>query len=851
MKGVRNIYDHHSYTFLLVFVVMILFHPALSIYINTLSSTESLTISNNRTLVSPGDVFELGFFKTTSSSRWYLGIWYKQLPEKTYVWVANRDNPLPNSIGTLKISNMNLVLLDHSNKSVWSTNLTRRNERTPVMAELLANGNFVMRDSNNNDASEFLWQSFDYPTDTLLPEMKLGYNLKKGLNRFLISWRSSDDPSSGDYSYKLEPRRLPEFYLLQGDVREHRSGPWNGIRFSGILEDQKLSYMEYNFTETSEEVAYTFRMTNNSFYSRLTLSSTGYFERLTWAPSSVIWNVFWSSPANPQCDMYRMCGPYSYCDVNTSPSCNCIQGFDPRNLQQWALRISLRGCKRRTLLSCNGDGFTRMKNMKLPETTMAIVDRSIGEKECKKRCLTDCNCTAFANADIRNGGTGCVIWTGNLADMRNYVADGQDLYVRLAAADLVKKSNANGKIISLIVGVSVLLLLIMFCLWKRKQNREKSSAASIANRQRNQNLPMNGIVLSSKRQLSGENKIEELELPLIELEAIVKATENFSNSNKIGQGGFGIVYKGILLDGQEIAVKRLSKTSVQGVDEFMNEVTLIARLQHVNLVQILGCCIDADEKMLIYEYLENLSLDSYLFGKTRRSKLNWKERFDITNGVARGLLYLHQDSRFRIIHRDLKVSNILLDRNMVPKISDFGMARIFERDETEANTMKVVGTYGYMSPEYAMGGIFSEKSDVFSFGVMVLEIITGKRNRGFDEDNLLSCAWRNWKEGRALEIVDPVIVNSFSPLSSPFQLQEVLKCIQIGLLCVQELAENRPTMSSVVWMLGNEATEIPQPKSPGCVRRSPYELDPSSSRQRDDDESWTVNQYTCSVIDAR
>nr|BAA92836.1 S18 S-locus receptor kinase [Brassica oleracea] len=856
MKGVRNIY-HHSYTsLLLVYVVMILFHPGLAIYITTLSATESLTISSNRTLVSPGNVFELGFFKTTSSSRWYLGIWYKKLPDRTYVWIANRDNPLPNTIGTLKISGNNLVILGHSNKSVWSTNVTRGNERSPVVAELLANGNFVMRDSNNTDANEFLWQSFDFPTNTLLPEMKLGYDLKTGLNRFLTSWRGSDDPSSGDHLYKLEPRSFPEFYIFNDDFPVHRIGPWNGIEFSGIPEDQKSSYMVYNFTENSEEVAYSFRMTNNSIYSRLIISSEGYLQRLIWTPSTKIWQEFWSSPVSLQCDPYRICGPYAYCDENTSPVCNCIQGFDPKNQQQWDLRSHASGCIRRTWLSCRGDGFTRMKNMKLPDTTAAIVDRSVGVKECEKKCLSNCNCTAFANADIRNGGTGCVIWTGELEDIRNYVADGQDLYVRLAAADLVKKRNSNGKIIGLIVGVSVLLLLIISCLWKRRQKRAKASATSIANRQRNQNMPMNGMVLSSKRQLSGENKIEDLELPLIELEAVVKATENFSSCNKIGEGGFGIVYKGRLLDGQEIAVKRLSKTSFQGTDEFMNEVTLIARLQHINLVQVLGCCIEGDEKMLIYEYLENLSLDSYLFGKTRSSKLSWKERFDITNGVARGLLYLHQDSRFRIIHRDLKVSNILLDKNMIPKISDFGMARIFARDETEANTMKVVGTYGYMSPEYAMNGIFSEKSDVFSFGVIVLEIVTGKRNRGFYnlnyKNNFLSYAWSNWKEGRALEIVDPVIVDSLSPLSSTFQPQEVLKCIQIGLLCVQELAEHRPTMSTVVWMLGSEATEIPQPKPPGyCVGSSPYELDPSASRQLDDDESWTVNQYTCSVIDAR
>lgn len=754
---------------------------------------------------------------------------------------------------------MNLVLLDHSNKSVWSTNITRGNERSPVVAELLANGNFVMRDSNNNGASGFLWQSFDYPTDTLLPEMKLGYDLKTGLNRFLTSWRSSDDPSSGVYSYKLELRNFPEFYIFDVDTQMHRSGPWNGVKFSGIPEDQKLNYMVYNFTENSEEVAYTFLVTNNSIYSRLRISTSGYFQRLTWSPSSEIWNLFWSSPVNLQCDMYRVCGPNAYCDVNTSPVCNCIQGFIPFNMQQWALRNGLGGCIRRTRLSCRGDGFTRMKNMKLPDTTMAIVvDRSIGVKECEKRCLTDCNCTAFANTDIRNGGTGCVTWSGELEDIRNYIDDGQDLYVRLAAADLVKKKNANWKIISLIVGVSVvllLLLLIMFCLWKRKQNRAKAMATSIVNQQRNQNVLMNTMTQSDKRQLSRENKADEFELPLIELEAVVKATENFSNCNELGRGGFGIVYKG-MLDGQEVAVKRLSKTSLQGIDEFMNEVRLIARLQHINLVRILGCCIEAGEKILIYEYLENSSLDYFLFGKKRSSNLNWKDRFAITNGVARGLLYLHQDSRFRIIHRDLKPGNILLDKYMIPKISDFGMARIFARDETQVRTDNAVGTYGYMSPEYAMYGVISEKTDVFSFGVIVLEIVIGKRNRGFyqvnPENNLPSYAWTHWAEGRALEIVDPVILDSLSSLPSTFKPKEVLKCIQIGLLCIQERAEHRPTMSSVVWMLGSEATEIPQPKPPVyCLIASYYANNPSSSRQFDDDESWTVNKYTCSVIDAR
>ncbi|KAG5380414.1 hypothetical protein IGI04_028256 [Brassica rapa subsp. trilocularis] len=840
---------HHPYTFFFVFILF----PASGVYANTLSPTESLTISNNKTIVSRNETFELGFFTPGSSSRWYLGIWYKKIPTRTYVWVANRDNPLSRPSGSLKISSdNNLVIYDHSDTPVWSTNLTVGASRSPVVAELLDNGNFVL---NSNDPEGYLWQSFDFPTDTLLPDMKLGWDKKTGLDRVLRSWKSVEDPASGDYSTKLETRGFPEYYVFNKETIIYRSGPWIGNRFSCVPEMKPIEYMVYTFIASNEEVSYAYHMTKPDVYSTLSLNYTGTIQRRNWIEQAQDWKQLWYQPKDI-CDNYRKCGNYGYCDSNNLPNCNCIKGFGLENGQEWALRDDSAGCVRKTRLSCDGrDGFVVVKRMKLPDTAATVLDRGIGLKECKAKCLQDCNCTAYANTDIRDGGSGCVIWNGGLFDIRMYPNGGQDIYVKLAAADLDHvKITSHGTIIGSGIGLAILLLLsiIIFGYWKRKQKRFITIQTPIVDQVRSQDLLINQVVLTSERYISRENKTDDLELPLMEFEALDMATNRFSVANMLGQGGFGIVYKGMLPDGKEIAVKRLSKMSLQGTDEFKNEVRLIARLQHINLVRLLGCCVDKGEKMLIYEYLENLSLDSHLFDKIRRSNLSWPKRFDITNGIARGLLYLHQDSRFRIIHRDLKASNVLLDKNMTPKISDFGMARIFGRDETEANTRKVVGTYGYMAPEYAMDGIFSMKSDVFSFGVLLLEIITGKRSKGFynsnRDNNLLGFVWRYWKEGKGIEIIDPIIIDSSS--SALRTVHEILRCIQIGLLCVQERAEDRPVMSTVMVMLGSETTAIPQPKPPGfCVGRSLFETQSSSSTQRDDELS--VNQITLSVIDAR
>ncbi|XP_042511791.1 putative receptor-like protein kinase At4g00960 isoform X2 [Macadamia integrifolia] len=305
-------------------------------------------------------------------------------------------------------------------------------------------------------------------------------------------------------------------------------------------------------------------------------------------------------------------------------------------------------------------------------------------------------------------------------------------------------------------------------------------------------------------------------------ETIRTATDNFSDANKLGQGGFGAVYKGNLLDGQIVAVKRLARNSGQGDIEFKNEVVLVAKLQHRNLVRLLGFCLKGEEKLLIYEFVPNTSLDHFIFDPIRRLQLDWEKRYKIIGGIARGLLYLHEDSRLRIIHRDLKASNILLDEEMNPKIADFGLARLFVVDQTQANTSRIVGTYGYMAPEYMMQGLFSVKTDVFSFGVLLLEIVSGQKNNNFNQssertEDLLSYAWRKWNDGTALALMDPTLGEN-CPNS------EVIRCIHIGLLCVAENVSDRPTMASVVLMLNSYSTTLPLPSSPAFLMHSGIEL---------------------------
>ncbi|XP_019171559.1 PREDICTED: cysteine-rich receptor-like protein kinase 10 [Ipomoea nil] len=365
--------------------------------------------------------------------------------------------------------------------------------------------------------------------------------------------------------------------------------------------------------------------------------------------------------------------------------------------------------------------------------------------------------------------------------------------------------------------VVVVMVTIIVCIVLRKRRKRRQENGGMEEKE-SQKLCIDQSEVAEEPSSSVEICAVE-SLVKFNLITLQNATDNFSKTKKIGEGGFGTVYKGTLENDQLVAVKRLSEHSRQGNLEFKNEVDFIAKLQHNNLVKLHGYCQEGREMILVYEFVSNGGLDGFLFDRDKCGYLDWERRYIIIESIASGLIYLHKESSpNRIIHRDLKASNILLDANLNPKITDFGMARLFALNQTQGSTNTLVGSHGYIAPEYARFGIYSDKSDVYSFGVLVLEIISGQRNTiqsGNSKKDLLSDVWIEWEKGSTSNVIDPLLKRPSSPK------QEIERCIHVALLCVQENADDRPKMPIVHDMLNrNLSMKLPKPSVPGFYTQS-------------------------------
>ncbi|QHO00620.1 G-type lectin S-receptor-like serine/threonine-protein kinase [Arachis hypogaea] len=721
------------------------------------------SIRDGETLVSAGGSFVVGFFSPGTSTNRYLGVFYKDASgNQTVMWVANREKPLQNKSGILKFNENGTLQLfsGTTNTSVWSSNISTKDlNSNSSTAQLLDSGNLIVKSSD--DGSKILWQSFDFPGDVLMPGMKIGLNLVTGLDRYLSTWKSADDPARGDYSIKFDPRGYPQIIQMKGVVLNAREGSWNGLYFTGYPYLVQNNMFRRDFFFNGEEMYYKSEILDGSTFRINRMMPSGIWQTTTWTGQGRGQVKTTTSGGLEDCDNFAFCGSNSVCNmVDNDAACECLKGYVPKFPEQWNVSHWSNGCVRKTASKCDiTDGFSKYINMKLPDTSSSWFDKTMNLEECQRSCLKNCSCTAYANLDIRNGGTGCLLWFNHLVDMRQFNQRGQDLFIKVPNSELAnehgnmkKKKNvaivvAGVIIFGLIICASIVLIKypgLARNIWKNKQ-----------------------------RQV-------DVDLPIFDFSVLAKATDNFSSNKKLGEGGFGPVYKGTLINGQELAVKRLSKKSGQGSEEFKNEVALIAKLQHRNLVKLLGCCIQGGEKILIYEFMPNKSLDHFVFG-----------------------------------------------------------------DQVEANTNKVAETYGYMSPEYAVHGQFSEKSDIFSYGVIVLELLSGKRNRDFSDSenyhNLLGHAWRLWTEEKPLELLDEVLRENCNP-------SEVIRCIQVGLLCVQQRPEDRPNMSLVVLMLNGEKM-LPKPKFPGFYIDRGVQLQADSSLPNN--TLFSANQISITILEAR
>ncbi|THG13923.1 G-type lectin S-receptor-like serine/threonine-protein kinase At2g19130 [Camellia sinensis] len=777
--------------FSIFFLLFFSFINHLSHGADTISANQSL--SGNQTITSAGGNFELGFYKPGNSSYYYISMWYAKVSTLTIVWVANRDNPISDKYSSvLKILDGNLVLLNESQTLIWSTNQNSTTSNS-VVAVLGDDGNLILRDRSNSNQP--IWQSFDHPAHTWFPGGKIAYNKLTNTHQRLTSWKNSEDPSTGLYSLSLDANNSQYVIFWNGSNQYWTSGPWNGQIFS-LVPEMRTSYIfNFSYHDNENESYFTYSMYNPSNISRFIMDISGQIQQLNWLEGTKQWNLYWAQPRQ-QCEVYDFCGQYGICNNIIQPFCNCLTGFNPKSVHDWNLSDYSGGCVRRTELLCGNitaanqekDRFWEIPNTRLPENPQSVAVGSAAE--CESSCLNNCSCTAYAYDS-----NGCSIWIGELMNLQD--GSGNIIYLRLAASEFPKPKSKMGIIIGAVVGsVAIVVILGLICvvLWKQ-QNRIRATPCLL--------WPNTSRWLSFLHEEMMTTVYGSL--VAFRYKDLQKATKNFSE--KMGGGGFGFVFKGTLPDSTVIAVKKLESIN-QGEKQFRVEVSTLGTIQHVNLVRLRGFCSEGKSKLLVYDYMQNGSLHSHLFHENESKVLDWKTRYQIALGTAKGLAYLHENCRDCIIHCDIKPSNILLDIDFRPKIAYFGLAKLLGREFSRVLT-SIRGTTGYLAPEWILGVAITTKADVYSYGMMLFELISGRRNTDQSEERIVKFfpVWAASvviKGGDILSLLD-------HRLERRVDVEEVWRICKVACWCIQDDENDRPSMGQVVQILEGILDVEPSP----------------------------------------
>ncbi|PKA48445.1 G-type lectin S-receptor-like serine/threonine-protein kinase SD2-2 [Apostasia shenzhenica] len=740
-------------------------------------------IAGNSTILSPNQTFELGFFTVDGGSAWYLGIWYASIPIRTYVWVANRQAAVRDPLPSAGLTHGGcLAVADSSGAVLWQTD----NAAPAAGIRLLDTGNLVLLSADDGSGS-IVWQSFDFPADTWLPEMSVTSG------RAITSWRSSSDPSPGVFSLRLRPPDFGEFELVfNGTIPYWSTGNWTGSRFAGVPEMTVPYIYSFRFSNPftpAAEFDYSQSPLAESglrpLLSRFAVDSTGQLMQYIWSPQAASWSEFWSRPHHP-CRVYGRCGSLGLCIGGGLRPCSCPAGLLPLDPVGWSSGDFSGGCSHDCPATggscgCEESAFQEIAPIELDGAFRASFS-GWSRGFCEDSCRKNCSCFGlFYNSESRL----CTNLFGTAYNLRNSTSS-PILYIKVSSGNGVargREREKKWKARVLITGICVLSVVLTLSLAvlrrlrRRRRNKEDGEEGQI---------PVANLKVFTYNELSS-------------------ATRAFSE--KLGHGGFGAVFRGVLPDSTPVAVKRLERPGGDGDREFRAEVRTIGRIQHVNLVRLRGFCSEDSHRLLVYEYVPQGPLSAYLGGRHRRRSrpappLSWPVRFRIAVGTARAIAYLHEECHECIIHCDIKPENILLDSDFTPKVSDFGLSKLVGRDLSRV-LVTTRGTWGYVAPEWISGVAITAKADVYSFGMTLLEIIGGRRNVDLPAEK----AEEEGKEGwffpplAAKKIVEGDLGAVVEAGIEGYDVAEAERVGRVAVWCIQDDEAARPAMGTVVKML--------------------------------------------------